>query len=490
MNTPDPSTAKRGRSEEQQTPIARRRTASPEQEFGTPVWRAVQAKDQGRGETGRAEGEVIEKLDWNKSMEEEQATANLSMVDQKFEEFGANAETTEGTDGTENIDDTMINRMIQTNIDLRGEEDKGEQSKSRNATTVPGVSSLSSANISNISQDQLINIIQQTIATAVKNAIAPIVKEMNEMRKQIMDNKGLTQNVQNSLSTPTWPTLKTQGAIPKVGNNVPSQMETALNMANRCVGLGPISEETVNLHSQDSNPALDSHTRNQIGGAFAIRDFLCKEMGMSDSEAENMRIIRTFRIKEQEENLFVEFGTESNLRKVRSKVANLTNGKENDPRLSTYVPKHLQPQYARLVIRANRGRAQTPKQSSKIWLGEKGFELRFRLKGDFTPWSKIDPVNESEQGTNPRRMNIISERSLPNNGTTTSNINENWLLQKPKTPNPSPMTRFNNNSSNPNLIPVNKDRKRNTFLGETLLPRPITTSNSFEILQRTNGTSP
>ena len=336
MNTPDPSTAKRGRSEEQQTPIARRRTASPEQEFGTPIWRAVQAKDQGRGETGREEGEVIEKIDWNKSMEEEQATANLSMVDQKFEEFGANAETTEGTDGTENIDDTMINRMIQTNIDLRGEEDKGEQSKGRNATTVPGVSSLTSANISNISQDQLINIIQQTIATAVKNAIAPIVKEMNEMRKQMMDNKGLTQNVQNSLSTPTWPTLKTQGAIPKVGNNVPSQMETALNMANRCVGLGPISEETVNLHSQDSNPALDSHTRNQIGGAFAIRDFLCKEMGMSDSEAENMRIIRTFRIKEQEENLFVEFGTESNLRKVRSKVANLTNGKENDPRLSTY----------------------------------------------------------------------------------------------------------------------------------------------------------
>ena len=65
--------------------------------------------------------------------------------------------------------------------------------------------------------------------------------------------------------------------------------------------------ETVNLHKEKSNHSLDNLTRDQIGGAFAVREFFCKEMGVDEHEAENMRIIRTFRTKEQDTSLYVEF---------------------------------------------------------------------------------------------------------------------------------------------------------------------------------------
>ena len=303
---------------------------------------------------------------WNQTMEEEEESANLSSIAQQL---NRKSDNNEQTDGTENIDDRMINRMIQENISLRGGEDRREkaiQTEERVNLSFPGVSLLATASTNKLSQDDLTSMIQQTISLAVKEAIKPLMNEIGELRRQITDHLASTLQDQNIIPTPVWPRIRDQGAIPKVVKVDSSENSKAHNLANRCVGLGPISEDIVLQHVQDTNPTLDKYTRHQIGGAFAARDFLCKEMGMSDPEAENVRILRTFRVKEHDDNLFVEFGDESHLRKIRSKVSNLSNGKEDDPRLTTYVPKHLQPQYSRLVTRANRGRAQTPRQSSKI----------------------------------------------------------------------------------------------------------------------------
>ena len=101
--TPDPKTAKRGRSEEADTPTTRLRTSSPEQEFRTPAWRDGQAYQLRQGETASlsdsylgslAKGGIIEESNWSQTMEEEELSSNMSA---------------EGTDGTETIDDGTIN---------------------------------------------------------------------------------------------------------------------------------------------------------------------------------------------------------------------------------------------------------------------------------------------------------------------------------------------------------------------------------------------
>ena len=102
-----------------------------------------------------------------------------------------------------------------------------------------------------------------------------------------------------------------------------TESEKAFNLARRCVGIFPITTETVKQHTEACNSTLDNSTRIQMGGAFATRDFLCKEMGMSDYEADNVRILRTFRLPDQISTLFVEFAEESDLRRVRRKVTSL-----------------------------------------------------------------------------------------------------------------------------------------------------------------------
>ena len=344
----------------------------------------------------------------------------------------------------------------------------------------------------NVPKEQFIILIQQTIRKAINEALEPILSEMSQLKKLMKNVTDPIQNVPNISSTPSWPTQRSQGAISKVVKGDKTVNEKALDLANRCVGLGPITDDTVSQQIKNTNSELDNYTRSQIGGAFAVRDFLCREMDMSDTEVDNLRIIRTFRLKEQDSDLYVEFGSESNLRKVRSYVTNLSTGTDQDPRLTTFVPKHLQPQFSRLVTRANRGRAQIPKQSSKIWLGVKGFELRFRPKGSFIPWNKIEPESDIDNNIPVVRQSEISKRSQPINHKepSTAHTNDTWLFQKSNSPSASPMNRFNNHSTNPNLIPVTKGRRNNNLVGEPLLPRDIRTRNRFDPLQGTSQSDP
>ena len=488
--TPDPKTAKRGRSEETiTTPAPRQRTSSPDQDYGTPVWKENQSENNVSSTLNRSHldnienGEIEDNFNWSNHMEEEEVTQNLSNVSKHFQELGANDGRTKGTeisendsrtDGTEMVGDQSINRMIDETINQRDLCKEG---------LLPGVSQLLTA-IRNQPQDQLINLIKLTIEQAVNEAINPLKEELKEIRKMMNEAKNQTHPSPSLSTTPIWPTLRTTGAIPKTRTDDKSEMEErAINLANRCVGLGPIPPSKVKQHIEATNPALDIFARTQLGGAFAIRDFLCTEMGLTDNEADNVRIVRTFRTNENDYNLFAEFGDESCLKRIRSKVGNLSKGGEENPKLTPYVPQHLKSQYLQLVARANRGRAQSPKQSSKIWLGKKEFELRFRQKGDFTPWNKIQPVNEPEQIVFKIRMSLIDERanrkqetpkSTPSSSTV-SNVQCNNNSNSNRNNQPS----FNN----PNLIPISGSRPKGNILGKRLIPRGITTANRFEHLQ-------
>ena len=501
--TPDPKSAKRGRSEETDTPITRRRTTSPDQEFQTPVWRKDQVEQQPRGEKSPIgvsdlgsleEGEVGEKLNWSKTMEEEELSTNLSVVPQHSEPFSDN---TTGTDGTETVDDGMINRMINKTLSLRDSKEQalagnpsGERYNPVNEEgvmgTFPGVKQLLSELEGNLSQNQLITLIQQTISKAVKEAINPIMEEMRDMRKQLLEGKEATH--QGIIPTPVWPILRNRESLPIPSQENPTEQERAFGLARKCVGLGPISSDTVNQHAEASSPDLDNHTRDQLGGAFAVRDFLCKEMGVTDYEADNIRIVRTFRLQEHKDTLFAEFGNEGHLKKIRSKAPNLSNGKDDDPKLTTFIPKQLQAQHARLVARANKGRAQIPRKSSKIWLGANGFELRFRPKDNYTPWNKIQPESEVDPNSFSSRQTLIKEREqlLINPKPSPRTTNDTWLFQNAKKTPTSPVT---NHTDNPNLIPVAKNRVRGNLMGNTLLPRGIINTNRFDHF-RAPGSSP
>ena len=122
--TPDPSTAKRGRSEELETPISRQRISSPELQYGTPAFETPRGNTAQPGDSNlgnKAEKEIGEEFNWNRSMEEEELGRNLS----SSLRLNAQNSFNDGTDGTETIDDQMINRMIEEKIDRREEEDKG-----------------------------------------------------------------------------------------------------------------------------------------------------------------------------------------------------------------------------------------------------------------------------------------------------------------------------------------------------------------------------
>ena len=407
---------------------------------------------------------MSEKTNWNLSMEEDDRRSNVSIV---LQNFGRTPDKEVGTDESETMEDEVINRMINDTLNRRqinGPYLEVNEECNGNAAGILGVKKLAISTDGKMDQDQFIPMMQLAIDTAVKKAIKPLMDELKELKQLITTSKVTKLNEPESSHPPIWPDQRSKVSIAAPTITRKTENEKALSLAKRCVGFGPISSSTVNQHAEACNQSLDSHTKNQIGGAYAIRDFLCKEMGFNDYEADNIRIIRTFRIPNKEQDLFAELGNEEQLRKIRSRVSNLSNGKVNDPILSTYVPRHLKEQHSRLVNRANKGRAQTPKQSSKIWLGETDFELRFRPKGCFTPWNKVQPVEDVDP------IPFIARQSLQNDRTL--NISK-----------PSPRTPIET-LENPNLIPVSGTRVKGIFLGKTLLPRGVIMSNQFDPLNQ------
>ena len=166
------------------------------------------------------------------------------------------------------------------------------------------------------------------------------------------------------------------------------------------------------------------------------------------------------------------------------------------PKLTIYIPISLQARYTRLVSRANKGRAQIPRQASKIWVGENCFELRFRPKGDHTPWNKIQPVSETDPNSFNTRKSLMEEKAQQTKTTKepTTTTNNIWLAKDIRNSPANQGMSFLTNPQNPNLIPVSKERSiRNltrNLTGETLLPKGVITSNRFNPLIGMQVSSP
>ena len=388
--TPDPKTAKRGRSEEQQTPNNRQRTSSAD-EFSTPAWKSMEAaehiRDQTRGQSTPLGRKVLhnleavdnmEKSDWNKSMNEDNAVSsvlqlfgrstdiepgteeteiqasrrttdnNLGTEETGTLAFGRTTDNEQGTDEMETLDDVTINRMIQQKLNLRelekidNDEEQSYEGDNMDGVIaneplilVPGVKKLTLTAGEGIQQDQFLSSIQQAIGDAVKEAIKPLMVEIKMLKQQITDLNIRNTNGSDTLPTPKWPRQISPEVTSQNTSTKTSANEKALNLAKRCIGFGPINHSMVSKHAEVTNTNLDQHTRNQLDGAFAVRNFLCKEMGMNDYEAENIRIIRTFRLNNNEEDLFAELGNESHIRSIRSKASNLSNGRDKAADLYT-----------------------------------------------------------------------------------------------------------------------------------------------------------
>ena len=195
--TPDPNTAKRGRSIEPVTPMTKQRRSSPEQRYGTPAWRddvltqGVNVLSQGvnvltPGAGALPSGDPNEKLDWNKSMEEEEhlqealAATRLENKDEDHEDI-------------DDIEDATINLMIDKTINkIKLNEAKlaNNNSPSESRTDLPsfpGVMQLDAAYEEQIPKDQFANLIRATINKAIQEAIKPLINEIQEIKKLVKE---------------------------------------------------------------------------------------------------------------------------------------------------------------------------------------------------------------------------------------------------------------------------------------------------------------
>ena len=303
-------------------------------------------------------------------------------------------------------------------------------------------------------------------------AIEPLKEEIKQLKKVIEAanfvnsfEKTTSMPGNNAVKNPVWPQVRSKQEVPIIPH-IPkiSERDQAFNLARRCVGLFPISQEDLVRNTDIIQDCPDQNIKEQLGGAETIRDYLCVIMKMRRTEAAQLNIIRLFKLSGENNTnvLYVEFTNEADLKKIRSLVGNMEKGGEVDPTLVNFIRKVIQHEYDKVAQRAYKGRTMCPKNSSKIWITNR-FELRLRPKGDFTPWNKIPEV-DPEQEAKPTG-------AIPKSNTKTKET----LSQRPK-PN------FNN-SDNPNFQQVGKERgTKSSWEGPSLLPSQNRDKNIFSML--------
>ena len=401
--TPDPRSAKRGRSEEKDTPMSRQRTSSPDQMFSTPA---------GPKGNHHHQGEDNDKIDWNISVEEEEQS---NLLQKRTKATGANAERTKETETT---GDETINLMIEAKLQQRENDNEG---------TFHGVSQLTTNQPTNQQLTTLIMMMEEGFQKAIKEAIEPLkteIKRLSTIIEATSNNKPenpTQQPTMNATNPLIWPKTTTTPNLPQTPRI--SDRDQAFNLARRCIGLFPIYQEDLIQNTENMNDNHDKMGREQQGGAFTVREYLCSVLKMEEPEANKVNIIRTFKQpgNANQNVLYVEFTNELDIKKIRRLANNMGRGGDNDPKLKDYIPKLIQNEYNIVAMMAYKGRTQSPKNSSKIWITNK-FELRLRPKGDFTPWNKIpqtnQPLEQRETGaipkTNPKTTENQHNRPKPN----------------------------------------------------------------------------
>ena len=457
--TPDPRTAKRERLIEEETPNNRQRTSSVELEpgalFGTPVGTPSVSSQSHKSRT--LEEDCDKMLDWNKSIEDEERDSNVSKVIQMFE----SADNDSRTDGMENIDDSMLNKMIEDNLNQR--QDNG----------VPGVLPLEPTADKNRSQDNFSNLLQLIIKKAINEAVKPLKDEIMNLKYLVQKNSynnNRTDNLMEQAPTrPIWPKIISPPTLPHIPKA--SERDLAFNLARRSLGLFPISQDDLIRNTDKVEDCSDRILREQIGGANTVRDYLSVVLGMEEDEARSLNIIKVFKQTGNNNTnvLFVEFTNENDVKKIKKLVGKMEAGGE--PQLLNFIPKLLQTEYDIVSQRAFKGRNQINKHSSKIWITTK-FELRLRPKGDYTPWNKIQQEDPDKE---PMKTGTIPKTTNETPSTTTAPTATATYPPKHK-PDFS-------NTNNPNFQVVgSRSKKAPEWEGLNLLPQQIPTINGFQNL--------
>ena len=209
--TPDATTAKRGRSEETQTPVNRQRISSPEQNMVTP------GRSYSTGGTGRSESAKSMR---NSTMEADSQKRNTSNRYRRCQEGGV------GDGVGDFIDDKPYKSTNKKNADQMG---------------VSGILGIEQPTHQHL--PYLIKTMGEIFKKELSKAIEPLKDEIRKLTNKIetMETKACMKTSDNP---PTWPQVRSNPIIPIIPH-IPkvTEREQAFNLARRCVGLFPISQE-------------------------------------------------------------------------------------------------------------------------------------------------------------------------------------------------------------------------------------------------------
>ena len=477
IKTPDHRTAKRDRTPSPEVPSSRMRVLSPSSPSDDVVvsgWQSdnvVSLGGQEDKDEEHSEGVDEYELDEHLLLSESYLESTRRIIDEEALRSDW-ADIMEQEERKENLSALFL-RLNEEDEQWDCEEGEIFESVNRDKNNKP--------------QQKFLDFVTASIKAAVSEAVNPLRQEIAELKLLLLKGQISTPASFSEPPTnpPVWPTVASATICSNYLPDKPhlSEREEAFALAKKCIGLWPVAANTLDNHVNQCNPSLDPVSRAQTGGAYTARDYLCKVLQMPEHEASDLRITRTFTLPGNShlDTLYVEFLSQQELTAVRSYSKNMTTKGNNIPKLITFIPKVLQSSYDDICMRANIGRAQTPRQSSKIWVGHNSFELRLKVKGDKTPWGMIAP----------------QQPILPNPGAkpqpNPQPFKEPSLSQRLVQPNPSTDIRTNahniipvSDPLNSNYQPVGQRRKTTTQVGPKLLLRlpsqPISTANSFQPL--------
>ena len=253
------------------------------------------------------------------------------------------------------------------------------------------------------------------IKQAVKDAVTPLHIKIDQLcckldariqqQQQGQDHFPLLQPPQSStILPPVWPSRRYQPGSGQArphppiahlnSNREDLDVTEAFAMARRCVGLFPITAEDIDRHNPPREDGSKSSSNFQEAGVASVRTFLKSVLKIASDTADNLSIKGVFYQGRGaiSNTLYVELNHHNDLATVRNAAANIINTDENNPKLIQYIPVILKPQYNAILNLAYEGRTATAvRKASKIWTKSHNFELRFKAKGDPTPWSAIEP---------------------------------------------------------------------------------------------------
>ena len=185
---------------------------------------------------------------------------------------------------------------------------------------------------------------------------------------------------------------------------------------------------------------------------------------MSQSDRDNVHIIKIFPAKKPNSNIYyVQCETQDDVSLITSHVSNLsnTNFDKNGPQIVTHIPNILYRRYQycqKMLFKLKMSKPQM--LQTNIRLGRSDLLVRYKQKGDDTPWRDVPLIIIPQDAPRPE-MNLLKDHQSPN-----TSINE---------PTANPITSHQNLN---NTIPTSNTKTPPTFI-QTIYPLNTTQSSPY-----------